>query len=147
MSTKGLTKDFYLSILNGAKYFSSGIFQNYLAFIPAGKYIEYFTGTAPIKLWKPNGISEENIENITKSDSNFTPTFVDHHLLTGMNINGHCLIKRNIYIPKKVIYLYISYTLCPQLRNSNINTLGNCLFGSVKITNSFWSIPYKRKLS
>ena len=25
--------------------------------------------------------SIENIKNITKSDSNFVPTFVDHHLL------------------------------------------------------------------
>ena len=32
MLTKGLTKEFVnkFSILNGAKYFSSGIFQNYL---------------------------------------------------------------------------------------------------------------------
>ena len=38
-STKGLTKDLInkFSILNGAKYFPSGIFQNYLAFIPATK--------------------------------------------------------------------------------------------------------------
>ena len=37
MSTKGLTKDLIngYKILNGAKYFSSGIFQNYLVFIPA----------------------------------------------------------------------------------------------------------------
>ena len=38
-------------------------------------------------------------------------------------------------IPKKVINLYISYTLGPQLRNLNTDfTLGNCLFGSVKLT-------------
>ena len=37
MPTKGSTKDLIdkFSILNGAKYFSSGIFQNYLVFIPA----------------------------------------------------------------------------------------------------------------
>ena len=29
-------------ILNGAKYFSFGIFQNYLVFFPATKYIKYF---------------------------------------------------------------------------------------------------------
>ena len=42
ISTKGLTKDLIkkLSILNGAKYFSLGIFQNYLLFIPAKKYIK-----------------------------------------------------------------------------------------------------------
>ena len=32
-----------------------------------------------------NGMSEESIKNITKSDSNFTPIFVDHHLLPDMN--------------------------------------------------------------
>ena len=83
MSTKRLTKDLVskFSILNGAKYFSSGIFQNYLVFIPTKKYIKYFSGTTRIDSWKSNGMSEENIESITKSDRNFAPTLVDHHLL------------------------------------------------------------------
>ena len=54
---------------------------------------------------------EENIENITKSDSNVAPTFVDHHSVPNINFNGHCLIKNNIFVPIKVINLYISYTL------------------------------------
>ena len=46
-STKGLTKDLInkFIILNGAKYYSLGIFQNYLVFTPAKKYIKYFSGT------------------------------------------------------------------------------------------------------
>ena len=120
------------SILNGAKYFSLGIFQNYLVFIPAKKYIKYFSGTTRINSWKSIGMSEKIIENITKSYSNFALTFVDHHLLPDMNFNGHCLIKNNISIPKKVINLYISYTLGLQLQNLNTDfALGNCLFGSV----------------
>ena len=87
ISTKELTKELInkSSILNGAKYFSSGIFQNDLVFIPAKKYIRY---------------------------------------------------SNDISIPKKVINLYISYTLVPlQLRNLNTDfTLDNCLFGSVKLT-------------
>ena len=80
-------------------------------------------------------MSEKSIENITKSDSNFAPTFADHHLLPEMNFNGHCLIKSNNSNPKKVINLYISYTLGLQLRNLNTDfTLGSCLFGSVKLT-------------
>ena len=123
------------SILNGAKYFSSGIFQNYLVFIPAIKHIKYFHGTTQIYSWKSNGMSEESIENITKSDSNFAPTFVDHHLLPDMNFKGHCLIKSNISIPKNLISMYISYTLGPQLRNWNTDfTPGNCSFGFVKLT-------------
>ena len=51
-----------------------------------------------------------------------------------MSFNGHCLIN-NFYIPKKVINLYISYTLGPQLRNLNTDfTLGNGLFGPVNLT-------------
>ena len=61
-------------------------------------------------------MSEESIENITKLDSNFLPTFVDHHLLPSMNFNRHCLIKNNISIPKKVINLNISYTVGPQIK-------------------------------
>ena len=80
-------------------------------------------------------MTEESIENITKSDSNFPPTFFDHNLLSHISFSGHCLVKSSISIPKKVISLYISYTLGPQLRNSNtVFTLGNSLFGSVKLT-------------
>ena len=89
-------------------------------------------------------MSEENIDNITKSNSNFAPTFVDHHVLPDTNFNGHCLIKNNIYILKKVINLYISYKLGPQLRNLNRDfTLGNCLFGSVKLTKNSDRDKYK----
>ena len=49
------------SIFNGRKYFSSGIFQDYLVFIPAKQYMLYFSGTPRIDSWKSNGISEEYI--------------------------------------------------------------------------------------
>ena len=66
---------------------------------------------------------------------NFARIFVDHYLMPYLNFNGHCLIKNNISIAKKVINLYISYTLGLQLRNLNTYfTLGNCLFGSVELT-------------
>ena len=76
-------------------------------------------------------MSQENIKNIAKSDSNFAPTFVDYHVLQDLNFNGHCLIN-NIYIPKKVISIYISYTLNPHLKKDF--TLSDCLFGSLKVT-------------
>ena len=44
-------------------------------------------------------MSEENTENLTKSDSKFAPTFVDHYLSPDTNFNGHCLIKSKISIP------------------------------------------------
>ena len=61
-----------------------------------------------------------------------------------MNFNEHCLVKGDISIPKKVANLYISYTLGPQLRNLNTYfTLGNCLFGSVKLTKNADLDKYK----
>ena len=98
MSTKGLTKDLIneFTILNGAKYLSSGIFQTYLVFVPAKKYIKYFNRTARIGSWKSNGMSEKDIENMIKSDSHFAPIFVDHHVLPYIDLNEHC--KYNKYI-------------------------------------------------
>ena len=61
-------------------------------------------------------MSEEKIENITKSESNFAPTFVNHHVLPDINFDRHCLVN-NIYIPKKVRNTYSSHTLDPWLRN------------------------------
>ena len=52
--------------LNRAKYFSLGIFQNYIVFISIKKYIKYFSGTTRIEAWKSSGMSEESIENIAK---------------------------------------------------------------------------------
>ena len=107
--------------LNGAKYFSSGIFQNYLVFIPAKKYIKYFTGATQINSRKSNGMSEENMENTTKSESLFAPTFVDHHVLPDINFNGHCLINNNIHIPKNLINICISYLLNQWPRDLNVD--------------------------
>ena len=70
------------SLFTGTKDFSSEIFQNYLLFIPAKRYIKYYSGTTPIDLWKSNRMSEKNIEIITKQDSNFALTFADHHLFS-----------------------------------------------------------------
>ena len=44
--TRGLTKDLIhkSSIIKGAKYFFSGIFQNYLVVIPTKKHIKCFSG-------------------------------------------------------------------------------------------------------
>ena len=77
-------------------------------FIPTKKYIKYFRSTTRINFWKSNALSEESVENITKSDSNFAPTSVNHHLLPDIYFNGLCLINNNISIPIKVINLYVS---------------------------------------
>ena len=77
MPTKGLTKNSRnkFSILNGSKYFYSRILQNKFSICTGQKYIKYFCGNTRINYRKINGMSEENIEKITKADSNFAPLF------------------------------------------------------------------------
>ena len=95
-------------MLNEAKCFSSEIFQNYLVSIPAKKYINYFSGTTWIDSWKSIWMSQENIENITKSDSNFASTFIDQNVLHGINFNKNSLII-NIYILKNSKYIFFTH--------------------------------------
>ena len=40
------------------------LFENYLAFIRAKKYVKHFSGTTRIESWKSKRMSEKNIENI-----------------------------------------------------------------------------------
>ena len=55
--------------------------------------------------------------------------------LTGTKFNVNCLINNNISYFKKVINLYISYTLDTWSRDLNTDfTLRNCLFAAVKLT-------------
>ena len=54
------------------------------------------------------------------------------------------MLNNNIFIPKKVINLYISYPLSPCLRNLNKDfTLDNCLFGSAKLNKNADPSKYK----
>ena len=41
-------------------------------------------------------MSKESIENMAKSDRNFAPILIDHHLLPDINLNGRYLINNNI---------------------------------------------------
>ena len=76
-------------ILYGTKDFSSGIFLNYLLFVSVKEYLKFFTWFTQIYLWKSNGMLEESIENITKSDSLFFALTFDNHMLPDVNFNGY----------------------------------------------------------
>ena len=77
-------------------------------------YIKYFSSTTRIDLWKSNRMSEKLVENITKSDCNFAPTFVDHHVLPDMNFNGQRLIiKKN----NKSIYFLHTKSMVKKLKH------------------------------
>ena len=76
--TKDLTNEF--SILNGAKYLSSGRLQNYSIFI------------------------------LAKSDNYIAPTLADHNLWPNINFDGHCLINNiSIHKKVLNLYIFLTF--------------------------------------
>ena len=111
------------------------VLQNYLLFISVNKYTICFL-VAPLKFIHENNItSEEKVENIAISDNTFVLTLIDSYPLPDVKFGGQWFINSNISAFRIVINLYISYILHKCSRDSNTDfTLGNCLFGDVKVT-------------
>ena len=146
ISTKRLTKELIngYKILNGARYFSSGALQNNLIYFSYKIFFRFFTNTSKVLSCKSIGLSEESIENITTSDSNFAPNLINYYPLPDIKFNGHCLINNNNDASLSVVNLYICYTLDRWSRDLDTDfTLGNCLFGSVKLTKNSDLDKYK----
>ena len=81
------------------------------------------------------GTSEESIENIAKSNNTFAPTLVNSNRLSHAKFARNSLINNNVSVFRKIINLYISYTLDPWSRDLDTDfTWCNCLFGAVKLT-------------
>ena len=111
------------------------ILQNHLIYFSYKKYFRFVTNTSKVISWKSIGLSEERIENITTSESNFAPTLINYYSLPDIKFNGHCLINNNNDPSLAAVYLYICYTLDQWSRDLSTDfTLVNCLFGSAKLT-------------
>ena len=100
------------------------------------KIFRFFTNTSKVLSRKSIGLSEESIENITASDSNFAPTLINYCPLPNIKLDRHCLINNNNNdLSLGAVNVYICYTLNRWSRDLNTDfTLGNCLCGSVKLT-------------
>ena len=69
---------------------------------------------------------------------------INYSPLRDLKRNGHYLVNNNIFIPIKVINLYISYTLDSWSRDLNTYfTLINCLLGSIRLTKNLDPDKYK----
>ena len=66
-------------------------FQNCLVFIPAKNTINMLVPLRGLVHGNLMECQEEILKN-NKSDSDFAPIFVDHHLLLETTFNGQCLI-------------------------------------------------------
>ena len=146
ISTKRLTKDLinWFKILNRASYFYLGKFQNNLINFSYEKSFRFFTNSSKVLSWKSIRPSEEGIENITTSDSNFDPSLINYYPLSDNKFNEHCLISSNNDPSLVAVNLHICYTLDSwSLDLDTYFTLGNGLFESVKLTKNTDPDKYK----
>ena len=99
------------------------------------KYFRFYTNRSKDLSWKSIGLSQESIENKTTSDCNFAPTLINYYPLSDIKFNGHCLITNNNDPSLHAVISYICYTLDRWSRDLDTDfKLGNCLFGSVKLS-------------
>ena len=79
-------------------------------------------------------MSREKIINTNESDTNFSPEYKSRY--EEVRFKGICLKQKSVsFLHKKVVNLYISYTLDKLAIDLDTDfTLGNCLFGAVKLT-------------
>ena len=123
------------SILNGPKYFSLNVLQNYLVFISTNKYIEFYNMTQQMYSWKSQGMSDESIKNTGSDQTILDPSLTNHRPLPLAKFSGNCLRMSSISVHQKVVNLYISRIIDTWPRDLNTNfTLDNCLLGAVELT-------------
>ena len=67
------------------------LFQNYLTFISANKYVKFLSGSQKINSWKSKGMSEESIKNSAGSKDTFAPYLIDYCPLPDAPFGGNCL--------------------------------------------------------
>ena len=77
---------------------------------------------------------EKKIINLYESDTKFSPDYDSSYGI--MTFKGICLKQESVSFPhKKVVNLYIPYALDKRSKYLDTDfTLGNCLFGAVKLT-------------
>ena len=77
----------------------------------------------------------ESIKNPPGSDNTFPPSLIDNRPLPQAKFAGNCFRLNSNSVHQNVINSCIYYILDPWSRDLNTDfTLGNCLFGAVKLS-------------
>ena len=98
-----------------------------------------------ISAWKSKGLPDESIRPPATSDNSFIPSLDCIGVRTRAKFVGQCLKQDKITFPhKKIVNIYIVFeiNLWP-FRHDGDFTLGNTLFGVVKLTKTLTKINTK----
>ena len=146
ISTNGLTTDMInkYKVLNRAKCFSLNGLQNYLVF---QLFISHFlTKNGTIYSLKSKEMSKESITPPCTTGEGFYPEIIGlHGSKYELKFKEMCL-KQNIvsFLHKDIVNLYATYKLGAWSEDLNTDfTLGNWLYGAVKLTKNTDPDKYK----
>ena len=128
-----------LSYFKGKQYFDEGSGkQNYLVFLPMGKYFKLNSVVGVIDLvlsWRSKGISNESIKAPATSNNSFNPRLSYNDTKIKVQFTGSCLKQPKFtFTHKKVVNIYIVYELGSTSSHSSDPAIKHYLFGAVTFT-------------
>ena len=146
--TKHFLNDNDFSCYRGKQYFDEGSGkQNYLLFLPMGKYFKLNSVVGVIDLvlsWQPKGISNESIKSPATSNNSVNPRLSFNDTKIKVQFTGSCLKQPKFtFTHKKVVNIYIVYELGASSLHDSDPTIKNCLFGAVTLTKNADIEKYK----
>ena len=137
------------SELNKLKKFDSGYFigkshfeedstQSYLVFQPIYRYFKVFSITQYLEYvseWKSKEFSSESFKALSTSDNSLNLILNYYGTKIRVKCTGDCLKHRTItYNHRKVVNIYIAYSLGASSSNYSDAAIKDCLFGAVTLT-------------
>ena len=128
-----------LSYFKGKQYFDEGSGkQNYLVFLPMGKYFKLNSVVGVINRvlpWQSKGISNGSFKPPTTSNNSLNPRISYNDTKIKVQFTGSCLKQPKFrFTHKKVVNIYIVYELGASSSHSRDPTIKNCFFGAVTLT-------------
>ena len=110
--------------------------QIYLVFQTVYRYFKTVSANdSNILSWKSKGLSDESIKPPTTSNKVLNPLVDYVGTKIRVKFNGDCLKQEKItFNHGKIVNIYIVYEIERSVNISSYPTLGNCLFGAVKLT-------------
>ena len=138
--TSNKTKHFLnhndFSYYRGKQYFDEGSGkQNYLVFLPMGKYLKLNSVVGVIDRvlpWQSKGLSNESFKPPTTSNNSINPKLNYYGTKTRVKFIKSCLKQSNIsYTHGEVVNIYIVYELAASSSHDSDPTIEYCLFGAV----------------
>ena len=149
---------FNSSYFKGKNYFDIDSTQNYLVFLPIGRYFRLIANKNYISSWKSKGLSDKTIVPYTTSHNSLTP-WIDHYVTKiRLAFNKSCLKESNklTYYYEHKVNVYIVYELGASSSSDSGPIVKNGVFGAATLAKnagvekygySGFGIGYDRRLS